>query len=128
MPVAIDFQMFDAEGEGYLDRQMIATEMQTRTRILERDQRKANALAKNGQQDLDLEISLGEQQMRFAQELISFLGMFVTAVDGAPVSWNNEEDQPTIRRALRRASKAQIDQLLDLVRGVTDVPKQSDTA
>lgn len=128
MPVAIDFQMFDAEGEGYLDRQLIATEMQTRTRILERDQRRANALAKKGEQDLDLEISLGEQQLKFSQELISFLGMFVTAVDGTPVNWNNEEDQPTIRRALRRASKVQIDQLLALVRGVTAVPKQSDTA
>lgn len=120
--------MFDAEGEGYLDRQLVATELQTTMRILERDQRKATNLAKNGKQDIDLEISLGQKQLAFSQDMISFLGEFVTAVDGTPVSWNNEDDQQKIRWALRRASKKQIDELLGLIRGTNDVPKLSDTA
>lgn len=120
--------MFDVEGEGYLDRQMIATELQTTMRILERDKRKADALKRNGRQDIDLEISLGQKQLAFSNDMIGFLGEFVTAVDGQEVSWNNEDDQAKIRYALRRASKAQIDVLLGLVRGETQVPKQSDTA
>ena len=123
----IDFDMALVEGEGYLDKQISVGKLMSRQRILARQERQLNALTKRGKQDEELEITFYDGIAQLTEDIISFLGQFVTAVDDEPADWGDAEGQRRIHWALRRASKQQIDDMMALVRGTSNVPKPSET-
>lgn len=121
----IEIRPPDPYAEGYLGRDLLAMQMQTQFRKLQREERQLKAQARAGQENEDLLISYGERAIAFSEQLIEFMAEYVTTVDGQAVSWSNPEDQGKIRWALKRASKPQIDQILDVIRGVDLEPPKS---